>query len=233
MGALSEKDRPSTRPCAPRRARFHHAVGPDATRRDDALAAIGAGLDTLTCQYDTRTCGAAANSAPAHSITIHVVTDAETLGQVTGDEGRETDMAQPPATALPTKPARLVGTGILPALLLVPLLVRPASAPGFRSATYRRPRPTSNTPCLIRSAPLTPQTSSACVVLTSGQNILAGLVRAPRARRHPAHHHPDTDTPTPPKASRRCCSPAGNHYTTTARTDRDSGHRPPGVRSGI
>ncbi|KGI67112.1 HNH endonuclease [Mycolicibacterium rufum] len=91
-------------------------------RRADALAALGAGRDALTCQCELDDCDAAQRPAPARNTVVYVITDSTTPEQ----PSPETPEAEPEpaAPARSRKPALLFGGGILPAALLDPMLTR-------------------------------------------------------------------------------------------------------------
>ncbi|MEH3142454.1 MAG: DUF222 domain-containing protein [Mycobacterium kyogaense] len=85
------------------------------TRRAEALAAVGAGLDALACQCDLDDCDAAAAPRPARNTTIYVIADSETVDQPASQE---------PTPAREDKPALIFGAGIASAEALDPMLTR-------------------------------------------------------------------------------------------------------------
>ncbi|PEG44360.1 hypothetical protein CRI77_00390 [Mycolicibacterium duvalii] len=112
-------------------------------RRNDALAAIGYGLDALTCSCGLPDCAAAGHPRPAPNTTIYVLTDtttaepaAEAEAEAKADadaDGDEAGQAEPdvvpepapapaPAPAPTAKPAFLFGKGVLAPAALQPLL---------------------------------------------------------------------------------------------------------------
>ena len=102
-------------------------------RRSDALAAIGAGRDTLVCGCGGDDCEAARGSRPARDTTVYMVAD-----QAAVEGAREAAAGSPERCAAP---AFVFGAGLVPNSLLSGLLdgarVRQVNHPGSGAAEPR------------------------------------------------------------------------------------------------
>jgi hypothetical protein len=99
-----------------------------AQRHADALGALGAGADHLSCRCDNPDCPAAVDDGRASSVVVHVIaeqatTEAEPDPQLNG-EGLSPDQASDPAVR--RKAALIVGGGPVPAALLGELIAHGA-----------------------------------------------------------------------------------------------------------
>ncbi|MDT7731238.1 MAG: hypothetical protein QOK45_1491 [Mycobacterium sp.] len=113
-------------------------------RRNEALAAVAAGIFELVCECGSSECAAAAGDArrPATAL-IHVVAQAATVEAASAENGGHTpppepsppavpdvdatstvEQAQVPAALCPAPPAFVIGAGVMPAPLLAATLER-------------------------------------------------------------------------------------------------------------
>jgi len=84
-------------------------------RRSDALGAIAAGADRLTCQCGQPDCAAAQIDSRRDSVVIHVIADQTAVAAASSTDGA--------STAPPRRPAALmVGGGVIPAPLLTEMI---------------------------------------------------------------------------------------------------------------
>lgn len=107
-------------------------------RRADALGALAAGAQSLSCQCGDPDCPAAGPDARAASVVIHVLADTDALAarpdpQMSGEGGDgeqpDADVPAPPGTAV------IVGGGVLPTPLLAALIGSGAKVRHLRAPT--------------------------------------------------------------------------------------------------
>lgn len=93
-------------------------------RRNDAFAAIQAGLTALACQCGADDCEAAARPTPLRDTTVYVLTDATTPAEKKTDAGAAPKPQRRRSTPVPaeTRSGYVFGAGIMPAPLLQGLL---------------------------------------------------------------------------------------------------------------
>jgi hypothetical protein len=134
-------------------------------RRADALGALGAGSQHLSCTCEDPACPATLDDGRASSITVHVVAEQATTHtepdpQIHGDErvAAEAPQAPEPQPKPRKKAALIVGGGILPAPLLAELIargakLRPVTAP--KADPEPRYRPSTALDDYVRTRDLT------------------------------------------------------------------------------